>query len=128
MIKSLLVYGTVGTVLAYLTCHMHYGCQMVSYLLVDPRLAVIYLFACSWQLVVAAYYCCHCLSDNQQWLSIKVEDAGGLSLGRSTGRMGNSFRHSMYVYILYLRCKDVILAILCMGVPNSLQLMLMVNG
>ena len=28
---------------------------------------------------------------------------------------GDSFRHNMHVYNLYLRCEDAILAILCMG-------------
>ena len=31
--------------------------------------------------------------------------------------MGDSFRYNTYVYILYLRCKDAILAIICTGLP-----------
>ena len=32
--------------------------------------------------------------------------------------IGNCFRHNKHIYILYLRCEDAVLAILCTGIPN----------
>ena len=120
----MLVHSTVETVLAYLNCHTLYlsgGFIFVGRLLIC-------LFTCTWQLIVTGYYYYHCLSDNQQWLCTKVEEAGSSHKTGLLAGMDNSFRHSMYVYILYLRCKDVILAILCMGLPNSLPLFLTTNS
>ena len=46
-----------------------------------------------------------------------VEEAGSLPSAKLTGRDKRRFRHNTYMYILYLRSEDNILAILCMGLP-----------
>ena len=56
-----------------------------SFLVADLHLVVICLFVCSRWLVVAGCYYYYCLSDNQQSLCTKVEEAGGLPLGKCTG-------------------------------------------
>ena len=90
---------------------------MVFLLLADSGPVEICLFVCSWQLVVTCY--CVQLTNNQQWpcTKVKLEEIDCLPLHLSTTITGDCFRHIMYVYILYLKCKDNILAILHMGLP-----------
>ena len=70
-----------------------------SLLLVDLCLVGIHLFSFRWWLIVAGYYYYHCFSNNQQWPCTKVEEAGSLPLGWSTGRDKGLFRHNIYICV-----------------------------
>ena len=71
------------------------------------------LLLCSQWLIVVGYY-------NDGSTPMYIEGAGGLSLGWSTGRDGDSFRHNMYM--LYLSSEDAILTILCLGLPITIMI------
>ena len=74
-------------------------------------MVMIYLFVCSRRLVVA--YPMASDSHTPRY----VEGACSLPLAQSTDRDEHCFRHNTYMYILYLKYEDAILAILCMGLP-----------
>ena len=52
----------------------------------------------------------------------KVEGADSLPLGQSTGTDGQLLQAYTYMYILYPRCEDILLAILCMGLPITVTI------
>ena len=58
----------------------------------------------------------------------KVEGADNLPLGQSTGTDGQLLQVYTYMYILYPRCEDILLAILCMGLPITTTINFLVNG
>ena len=117
-LKPLLMHRTGCILLIYLNFYAYIlfvvVFNLVSAHLADSCLVTICLFVCSRQLVVAGYYYCYCLSDNQWWQCIKVEGAGGLPL---LVQIGDSFRHNTYMYILYLRFEDAIAVNLCTDLP-----------
>ena len=103
--------------MVYLYCHAYILLWWFSLLLVDSHLVTICLLVCSQQLVVTEYYYYYCLSDKQQWQSTKLKGAGSLLSARSTDRDQQLIQNNMYMYVLYLRSEDTILAILCTGLP-----------
>ena len=54
------------------------------------------------------YYYSYCLSDYLQWPCTKVKEAGCLHQAGRQRWVTTYFRHNMYMYILYMRCKDAI--------------------
>ena len=52
-------------------------------------------------------------------LCTKVEEAGSLPFVGHLEVIDDYFRHNMYVYISCLRCKAIILSIVCMGLPHN---------
>ena len=84
-------------------------------MLVDLSLVVIYLFVSGWLLlaftIITAYLITcdgHAPRKKEQ---VAYHYAGLLA------EMGKRFRHNMHMYILHLRHEDVILVIMCTGLP-----------
>ena len=98
---------------AYLNCHaIFWFCLWwFSLLLINLCQVAICLFFCRQWLVITGYLYYYCLSNNQRWLCTKVEGADGLPLGWSFDRDRWLLWAYTYIYLLYLKCEDAILAI-----------------
>ena len=115
------MHRIVAMVVAHLIVMCIFCLWWFSLFLADLCLVVICLFVCSQALVVASY---HVLLTLLIWQPAIAVNQGRRSrwfiirlVNNQLGETGNCFRHKMYMCILYLRCEDTILVILCSTLP-----------
>ena len=88
-IKSLLVSSTVETVLLYLNFCIYYFCWVTFILINQFVLGNVFACVCvaggQLSLTITTHH--HCVSENQQYVCSKIEDAGDLLLGWSAAQL-----------------------------------------